>query len=144
MSIYLLSNPSLKYVKIGYTSRNAQKRVEELDTTGVPTPFKIEHVWNGSMNDEKRIHRELRRYRVSNRREFFNLSVSHAIYLINEIFGIKNEGHNHLHNAIEKDWSYEMAMVQSEEDYYNLLDRIENECFEAARRDVDYEKAFRN
>lgn len=44
--IYCLSNPSMPgVVKIGLTTNTVEERVKQLDTTGVPSAFKIEHRW---------------------------------------------------------------------------------------------------
>ena len=42
--VYVLSNRSIKkQVKIGYSTISPKSRARDLDTTGVPTPFKVEY-----------------------------------------------------------------------------------------------------
>ena len=81
--VYLLSNPSMpNIVKIGSTERTLKERVAELSsTTGVPTPFVIEHylMVENPFDFEMAIHEELSEFRVNNNREFFNISIDKAI-----------------------------------------------------------------
>ena len=77
--IYALHNPSFiqneqeMLLKIGKTTRHPEYRLQELYTTGVPTPFNL--VWFRYVKDvdffEKEIHKKLEEWRVSNSREFF-------------------------------------------------------------------------
>lgn len=86
--VYLLINPSFPDVlKIGKTSRDVEKRVQELSSaTGVPTPFIL--VYSIYVNDcdlvEKSIHAELEQMNLRNtkNREFFNLDIPQAIHLL--------------------------------------------------------------
>lgn len=84
--IYLLTNPSMEgLVKIGKTNRNPRERAQELgSTTGVPTPFTL--VFDVEVNDcakaEEYAHAQLEQYRVSNRREFFEVPVNKAVKVL--------------------------------------------------------------
>ncbi len=86
--IYVLSNslmPSL--VKIGLTTRNVEERVHELNSpTGVPSPFDIESyfITNNPQEDEKKIHEKLNNYRVTDKKEFFEISPDEARTLISK------------------------------------------------------------
>jgi hypothetical protein len=94
--IYVMVNPSLEgMVKIGKTSRDPKERAKELSTaTGVPTPFIL--VYQKQFEDcdlaERTIHQllESRGCRVNNNREFFNISTSEAIDLIQSYAGINS------------------------------------------------------
>lgn len=81
--VYLLSNPSMpNIVKIGSTERTLKERVAELSsTTGVPTPFVIEHyiLVENPYDFEMALHDELSKYRVNNNREFFDIPIDKAI-----------------------------------------------------------------
>ena len=81
--VYLLSNPSMpNIVKIGSTERTLKDRLTELSsTTGVPTPFVIEYylMVENPYDIEIALHDELSEFRVSNNREFFNISKDKAI-----------------------------------------------------------------
>ena len=74
--VYVLSNPAMPgIVKIGMTTKAPLVRAEELHTTGVPTPFKVEfaiHVPD-AVAVEKDCHTHFSRHRVSNDREFFRV-----------------------------------------------------------------------
>lgn len=94
--IYVMVNPSLEgMVKIGKTSRDPKERAKELSTaTGVPTPFIL--VYQKQFEDcdlaERTIHQllESRGCRVNNNREFFNISTSEAIDLIQSYAGMNS------------------------------------------------------
>ena len=100
----MLSNPSMpNIVKIGSTERTLKERVAELSsTTGVPTPFVIEHylIVENPYDFEMAIHEELSEFRVNNNREFFNISIDKAIekfhktqmeFMIGEVTGWEEE-----------------------------------------------------
>lgn len=76
--LYVLSNPSIKGLKIGRTSNGAsgvKARIKELRTTGVPESFFCEYAILVEDSDslEKEIHLFLKEYRTSTNREFFNI-----------------------------------------------------------------------
>lgn len=82
--IYILSNPSFVEgrIKIGKTERDPEDyRRYELDTTGVPEPFKVEY-WAYVKNYhelEKHLHKKFSEQRVRSNREFFTVDVSDVI-----------------------------------------------------------------
>lgn len=88
--IYILSNPSMGgMVKVGKTTHHPNKRMSELRSTGVPTPFVLElslcvHDCHAS---ERAAHVALDKYRVSGDREFFKISVKSAIKIILPVIG---------------------------------------------------------
>ena len=88
--IYLLSNPAMpRLVKIGYCRKSVEERVKELNSaTGVPKPFLIEayFISESPEEDEKKVHREISKYRLENR-EFFDLSVAKAVETVGRILG---------------------------------------------------------
>lgn len=80
--VYVLSNPSMAgLVKIGKTTTSPTRRMSELHSTGVPTPFELEFA--AEVADchvsERAAHDALDRYRVSSNREFFKVSVMEAL-----------------------------------------------------------------
>jgi hypothetical protein len=90
-TLYCLSNEAFKGLyKIGFTFYNdPNKRLKELYTTGVPSPFKIEIaklVRNPSLK-EKDIHNILKEYRHNPSREFFNVSLDKIRSLFNLLEG---------------------------------------------------------
>lgn len=80
--VYVMSNPSFpNLVKIGKSDRDPSLRKEELQTTGVPKPFKVEY-WalvDDPSSVEKNVHIKLQHLREEKNREFFNCSVPDAV-----------------------------------------------------------------
>jgi hypothetical protein len=85
--IYILSNPSIRGIKIGRTANGVlgvKARMKELQTTGVPDKFVCEFaalVDNSSIL-EKELHAFLSEYRTSSNREFFEIDSTLAKFLI--------------------------------------------------------------
>ncbi|MDD9810554.1 MAG: GIY-YIG nuclease family protein [Gammaproteobacteria bacterium] len=80
--IYIASNRSIPgMIKVGSTTVSPQKRISELQSTGVPTPFVLEIsiAVPSALESESAAHNALARYRVADNREFFNVSVPMAI-----------------------------------------------------------------
>jgi hypothetical protein len=83
--LYILSNAAIPgMLKIGKTTVAPQQRAEELWTTGVPLPFRIEEVFRVEDVDkaESSVHRILDNARVHPQREFFELSLESALEYI--------------------------------------------------------------
>lgn len=84
--VYILSNPSYRpgIFKIGLTTRAVGTRANELDTTGVPTPFVVcAKIKTHDCHDlEKMLHQKYASNRVRDRREFFKLTKSQIEYII--------------------------------------------------------------
>lgn len=89
--LYVLVNASMQgHVKIGRTARDAAERARELSAaTGVPTPFVV--AYEAKFADvaaaERYVHKALERRncRVSDRREFFRISSTEAIKVIESV-----------------------------------------------------------
>jgi len=81
--VYILSNPSMPGIfKIGSTERSVKERVAELSaTTGVPTPFHVEHyiLTEDPKSLEHSLHEELSEFRVNGNREFFRIQIDELI-----------------------------------------------------------------
>lgn len=74
--VYILTNEAMPgYVKIGITERDIAKRVSELDSTGVPLPFRCYYA--AEVGDHKKIEKALHTAfgdrRVRSSREFFTV-----------------------------------------------------------------------
>ncbi|MET4613357.1 hypothetical protein ABIC28_004358 [Rhodococcus sp. PvR044] len=85
--VYVLSNASMPgLVKVGCTSRLAEDRAKELQTTGVPTQFLVEFriLTSHPESVEKHTHESLDAERVSPNREFFTTPVEEAIQTVRE------------------------------------------------------------
>lgn len=88
--IYMLTNEAMPgIVKIGKTTRDAEARIRELYTTGVPLPFECLcacRVPVAHLDElEKAIHSAFATNRVSANREFFRISPERAIPLFKVI-----------------------------------------------------------
>lgn len=88
--LYVMSNPSMPgLVKIGKTATSPKQRRLELHSTGVPTPFVLE--LSVEVDDchasERAAHSVLAKYRVTDNREFFRISVPKAIQVILPVIG---------------------------------------------------------
>jgi hypothetical protein len=84
--IYVLTNEAFpKYIKIGMTQRHPVDRLSEINgETGVPSPFKLafySRCYN-SIQIEKQVHKEFDKYRIHNRKEFFEINLDVAVKLI--------------------------------------------------------------
>lgn len=94
--VYVLVNDGIpNAVKIGFTTRDPEKRAKELSSTGVLYPFKIaysEYFQDGT-DVEKRLHRKFARYRIADNREFFAISVYTAIQALITIKASEPTGH---------------------------------------------------
>lgn len=77
--VYAMGNPCFRpdIIKVGMTRQAIKERVRELyRATGVPMPFFplfFAHVPNPE-EVERRLHRDLRQYRISPRKEFFEVT----------------------------------------------------------------------
>lgn len=94
--LYILSRREEKDIlKIGMTTRNVQKRVNEINSaTGVVYPLSARRVFKvkNSKIAEKGIHNLLSEYRIRADREFFKIDYSKACEIIDEYLN-----HNHLY-----------------------------------------------
>lgn len=81
--IYALSNPAMPgLLKLGRSARSVEDRATELSSSsGVPLPFRIEHVVPVSDSEyaERDVHQVLCKYRLSVDREFFRCRLDEAI-----------------------------------------------------------------
>jgi len=88
--LYFLTNEAMPgLIKIGYTTRELDSRLQQLNTTGIPSPFQVAaifHVRNSSLC-EKDVHAKLARYRSNPKREFFSNSAAHLISESIDIIG---------------------------------------------------------
>lgn len=84
--VYVLSNPAMpNIVKIGRTaSEDANERIAQLYTTGVPVPFKLEFACRvlAGLEAERALHVAFGPYRVNPRREFFRIDPEQAIAIL--------------------------------------------------------------
>lgn len=90
--VYILQNDAVPgLVKIGRTSSDLDERIRQLDSTGVPLPFRCFYaaeVANGS-NVEERLHEAFGDTRVRERREFFRIS-AHRVKAALDLAALKD------------------------------------------------------
>ncbi len=80
--VYIATNSSLSGLcKIGYTSKDPVLRLEELQSTGVPTPFHLRYscLVENAGDLEKGMHDVLSHRRLSADREFFAVTPTEAV-----------------------------------------------------------------
>ena len=84
--VYVLTNPAMpNLVKIGRTSQeDANSRIAQLYTTGVPVPFTLEYACRvqNSEEVEKALHMAFAPNRTNPRREFFSIAPEQAIAIL--------------------------------------------------------------
>jgi len=84
--IYIMSNPAFpNLLKIGKSKKDpTTDRVNELNQTGVPEPFKVEYYAFVENEDylERVIHQEFAAKRPNKSREFFSIDCNEAIHTI--------------------------------------------------------------
>lgn len=84
--VYLLSNPAMPgLVKIGYTNQeDANSRIAQLYTTGVPVPFEIKFVCRveNAEEVEKALHLAFGPNRINSKREFFRIEPEQVIAIL--------------------------------------------------------------
>ena len=89
--VYILKNEAMPgLIKIGYTKETAEKRANDLYTTGVPQPFEVAYELDQLEPEqyaklEGEIHKELDQHRVNPKREFFEYPVDDAIQLLKKL-----------------------------------------------------------
>jgi hypothetical protein len=90
--VYIMSNPSFAdgRIKIGKSDRDPNEhRKAELNSTGVPEPFKVEYsaYVQNHHELERRIHKNFAEQRPNKSREFFTCSIMEAISAIQNLAG---------------------------------------------------------
>jgi hypothetical protein len=84
--VYVLTNEAMPgIVKIGRTAQDdVRSRIDQLYTTGVPVPFKLEFACRveNSSEIEQALHRAFSPYRVNPKREFFRIDAEQAIVIL--------------------------------------------------------------
>jgi hypothetical protein len=84
--VYVLSNPSMPgLVKIGFTAdEDANRRIGQLYTTGVPVPFKLEFACRvpNAKEVESALHLAFGPHRINPGREFFKIEPEQAIAIL--------------------------------------------------------------
>ncbi len=84
--VYVLTNPAMPgLVKIGYTNQSdANTRIAQLYTTGVPVPFELKYACKvqNAEEVEKALHLAFSPNRINAKREFFQIEPEQAIAIL--------------------------------------------------------------
>lgn len=84
--VYVLTNPAMPgLVKIGYTTQlDANTRISQLYTTGVPFPFDLQFACKvpNAEEVERALHIAFAPHRVNPKREFFKIDADQAIAIL--------------------------------------------------------------
>ena len=98
-TVYVLTNPSFTgMVKIGYTTRTAEKRAKELSGTSTPTPFQVFYespLIDSPRELERSVHKKFANDRITNGREFFAITPQQAKDAIVEALPTQEEKKTH-------------------------------------------------
>ena len=136
--IYCFSNPSMEgYVKVGMTMRTPEERADELFTTGVPFPFKIEFAVKTQepKKNEKLLHSILSRYgERCPRREFFRISIDEVRTFFDLI--IINGGEEWKEVEVEEDTEEVEEVEEVEEEVEEDVEGIEVDSIELFKKDL--------
>lgn len=84
--VYVLTNRAMPgLLKVGFSTKDPWLRVEELNGTGLPHPFKVEYdvIVHGPKEVEQAVHRSLSKEHEA--KEFFRLSLADAIITVREV-----------------------------------------------------------
>ncbi len=88
--VYVISNPLFPdLVKIGFTDKTPEQRIDQLDSTGLPESY-IEHYRIRTINArelEKRLHMHFDSFRYKKDKEFFKLH-PHEVYQVLMKWGV--------------------------------------------------------
>jgi len=87
--VYILSNPTQPGIyKIGYTKLSPEERAKQISSaTGVALPYEVQwafRCFNGELL-ESEAHHALKKYRINNAREFFEIDLEFAKSTIEKI-----------------------------------------------------------
>jgi hypothetical protein len=134
--IYILSNPSMPgLVKIGYSTKDPELRLRELDGTGIPTPFEI--IFWALVDEpyalEQSLHDHLDNHRVSQQREFFKLNVADSVNFVIKFIKDKNiDVKLELNNTPfeEKELSPSTSKIPNDYDFKSWIYKCEFESFD--------------
>jgi hypothetical protein len=119
-NVYCLSNPSYPNTyKIGYTAKTMVERMQELHSTGVIYPFKLEVAKqvNNCKEAESKLHAILNKYRVVKNREFFKIDLEKIKMLFEMLEGdYYNEDDEEFDEEMDEELEVELDDEDDEDD----------------------------
>ena len=132
--VYCLSNPLYDGIyKVGFTANEPDIRMNQIYTTGVPLPFKLEFAKkvNNYQAKEKTLHKILTQYgeRINPRREFFKISLPEIrtfFDLIDGTYYVENSMNINLDES-DLEFNDEKDNDNKEYDDISIVDKNRNE-----------------
>lgn len=137
--IYIMSNPAFpNLLKIGKSKKDpTTDRVNELNQTGVPEPFKVEYYAFVDDEDylEKEMHAEFASQRPNKNREFFSINCIEAIEAIRRLAAEKSKikYEEVLHIGVEGFESFRGQHTAETQKHYGDTERPREEPAERIR-----------
>lgn len=89
--IYLIKERGTDYYKIGYTSRNSERRLQELQT-GNPRMLEVVATIDGDENKERLLHHRYAHLMSDARNEWFKLTDNHVKDILNSEQDLQDTG----------------------------------------------------
>jgi hypothetical protein len=118
--LYFLTNEAMPgLVKIGYTTGELNARLQQLNTTGLPSPFQIAALFYVREPEEceNKVHTQLAQYRANPKREFFSQSASTLIKESIDVIGKYMESSPVSHEHVKS----EAVFSPDEDDIYFMF-----------------------
>lgn len=147
--IYVLSNPSMPNVfKIGLTTNSVKRRIQELNSTGVPKSFKAEKIFEVEechlRTIESLAHKKLKEKDLHHGKEFFEGTLSDCIHCVQDsIYEITGSNSDDLigkaRERVEKEKLEKMARKR-EREAKDLKLKKANEDIEKLRQEYIYQQ----
>ena len=108
--LYFLTNEAMpNLIKIGYTAGELKDRLQQLNTTGIPSPFQVAALFYVREPEEceTKVHMQLAQYRTNPKREFFSQSVAVLIRESIDVLDqyLESSPASHEHKEPEKEFS---------------------------------------
>lgn len=81
--IYIIRAVDTHHYKVGFTTRDPLTRLSELQT-GSPIPLELVYKWEGTMREEKSLHKILKTFITDSEREWFELRIGTLLEAISQ------------------------------------------------------------
>jgi hypothetical protein len=141
--VYCLSNPLYEGIyKVGFTANEPDIRMNQIYTTGVPLPFKLEFAKkvNNYQTKEKTLHKILTQYgeRINPRREFFKISLAEIrtfFDLMDGTYYVENSMNINLDGSDDDEDDRQEEQENISEDNISIVDKTLNETRNETRNE---------
>jgi len=145
--IYIFTNESLKYLKIGKTMLLPEDYAQELsEFEGIPSPFLVAHYrfFNDIDAAEEILHEKFKHLKINDQRDFFNVAIKNAIKIVDRLAFdklCKDLGKDSVTESdfkrLENEYGYDHIRAEMREQN-NIIDNYD---VKALRRELKKEKA---